>query len=629
LDFLFEMTKGATRMKLKQTMKYQMDQFMAKGTASLVLMLFAVTLIAVVLLGFAAFFVNTLSGEPFLTTIWTSFMLTLDAGNLADIQGPTWYMVILTVSTMVGIFVTSMLISIISNGLQTKLEALQKGRSLVIENNHVLILGFNFNVPVIVAELVEANRNVRHPVIVILSEIDSVETLAELKKDVKTFYNTKVIIRTGSCYSRDDLLMCAIEKAKTVIVSHPDDADTIKALLAMKNTGFFAPQAKGYATTLFNSEKNLKIAQTMFGDKLEAVCLPDDLDRITAQTCLQPGLSFVYKNLLEFAGDEFYFYGNEKLVGKPVKDLIHMFEKSAFVGLFRNGKTMLNPAADVVYEQDDKVIVISEDDDTIFLDGHPEKVDVSHIAPKTKIKNKSKKNILAVGYNEESLNVLEAMCPYIEKGTQFTMITRSSIDLSLACKTRVDPKVQFTFINGDTTDYDVLNQVDYSNLDAIIIFSNGDLEPEKADSATLLTVLNIREIQKERQLDIPIIIEIVLNRNEAVLQYASVDDFIISNVLSNKLLCQISENRYLSQVFLDLFDEEGSEVYIKKAENYVPLNQPVNFYTVVESALRRNETAIGYFKKCERRSDGIILNPAKSDLVVFDPGDSIIVVAED
>ncbi len=455
------------------------------------------------------------------------------------------------------------------------------------------------------------------------------DTLAELRKDVKNFYNTKIIVRTGSCFNADDLLMCAIEKAKTVIVSHPDDADTIKALLAMKNTAFFAPQAKGYATTLFNSEKNLKIAQTMFGDKLEAVCLPDVLNRITAQTCLQPGLSFVYKNLLEFAGDEFYFYDNEKLIGKSVKEIIHSFEKSAFVGLLRNGKTILNPSQDVVVEKGDRIIVISADDNTTFVDGHPERIDPSSIVVQSRFKNKAKKHVLAVGYNGQSMNVLEAMCPYIEKGTQFTMITSSSVNPLLDCKKHDDQKVHFTFISGDTTDYDVLNQVDYAGMDAIIIFSNGDLEPEKADSATLLTVLNIREIQKERHLDIPIIIEIVLNRNEAVLQYASVDDFIISNVLSNKLLCQISENRYLTQVFLDLFDEDGSEIYIKKAEHYVPLGKSVNFYTVTESALRRNETAIGYIKKSARRSDGIILNPAKSESIVFGPGDSIIVIAED
>ncbi len=135
-------------MKFKQKMKYRMDQFMAKGTVSLVLMLFGVTLIAVVLLGLAAYFVNTGINEPFLATLWMSFMLTLDAGNLTGVQGSSLYLIVFTVSTMVGIFVTSMLTSIISNGLQTKLEALQKGRSLVIESNHVLILGFNYNVPV-------------------------------------------------------------------------------------------------------------------------------------------------------------------------------------------------------------------------------------------------------------------------------------------------------------------------------------------------------------------------------------------------------------------------------------------------------------------------------------------------
>jgi hypothetical protein len=63
------------------------------------------------------------------------------------------------------------------------------------------------------------------------------------------------------------------------------------------------------------------------------------------------------------------------------------------------------------------------------------------------------------------------------------------------------------------------------------------------------------------------------------------------------------------------------------------LNDPVNFYTVVESASRKAEVAIGYrlIKDYDNRDQnfGIVLNPAKSDQITFGGDDLVIVIAED
>jgi hypothetical protein len=60
---------------------------------------------------------------------------------------------------------------------------------------------------------------------------------------------------------------------------------------------------------------------------------------------------------------------------------------------------------------------------------------------------------------------------------------------------------------------------------------------------------------------------------------------------------------------------------------------PVNFYTVVESARRRGEVAIGYrITKDAHNADeqyGIVINPAKSETITFAEDDRVIVVAED
>ena len=83
-------------------------------------------------------------------------------------------------------------------------------------------------------------------------------------------------------------------------------------------------------------------------------------------------------------------------------------------------------------------------------------------------------------------------------------------------------------------------------------------------------------------------------RNRQLADITSANDFIVSDKLVSLLMSQVSENKYLMRVFEDLFDADGSEIYIKPAKEYVKTGVPVNFYTVLESAAAKNEVAIGY-----------------------------------
>ena len=111
------------------------------------------------------------------------------------------------------------------------------------------------------------------------------------------------------------------------------------------------------------------------------------------------------------------------------------------------------------------------------------------------------------------------------------------------------------------------------------------------------------------------------------------DDFIVSEHLVSLMMSQLSENAELFDVFTDIFDPEGAEIYLKPAGDYVATGQPVNFYTVVEAAKRRGETAIGYRIASEvndaGKSYGVHTNPKKSENVTFTVQDKIIVIAEE
>ena len=98
------------------------------------------------------------------------------------------------------------------------------------------------------------------------------------------------------------------------------------------------------------------------------------------------------------------------------------------------------------------------------------------------------------------------------------------------------------------------------------------------------------------------------------------------------MFSQIAEQKALNAVFTDLFNPEGSEIYLKPMGDYVALETPVNFYTLIESAKRKSEIALGY--RITREHDnpeknyGIVLNPKKSESMRFTEEDKLIVVAE-
>ena len=122
-------------------------------------------------------------------------------------------------------------------------------------------------------------------------------------------------------------------------------------------------------------------------------------------------------------------------------------------------------------------------------------------------------------------------------------------------------------------------------------------------------------------------------RNRQLADITSADDFIVSDKLISLLMSQVSENKYLMRVFEDLFDADGSEIYIKPAREYVKVGEPINFYTILESAARKNEVAIGYRvikeSKDMNKGYGVYVNPPKSDPFTLSHDDMVIVLSED
>lgn len=121
-------------------------------------------------------------------------------------------------------------------------------------------------------------------------------------------------------------------------------------------------------------------------------------------------------------------------------------------------------------------------------------------------------------------------------------------------------------------------------------------------------------------------------RNRELAEITRADDFIVSDRLASLMLAQVSENKDRAEVFANLLSAEGAEIYFRPAGDYVRLGTAVNFYTVVASARRHNQVAIGYrlqkLAHSPAETYGVVINPRKAEQVTFADGDKVIIVAE-
>ena len=193
--------------------------------------------------------------------------------------------------------------------------------------------------------------------------------------------------------------------------------------------------------------------------------------------------------------------------------------------------------------------------------------------------------------------------------------------------------IKLNYLQAHIKDRNVLNQLTSENYNHIVILANEGRDIQEADAETIMILIHLRDIAEKNNLKFSISSEIIDVRNMELARVAKVNDFIISDQLTSLMMTQLSENKLINKVFEDFLNETGSEIYFKKAKNYVKLNEELNFYTVIEAASNKGEVAIGYKIYAEENMDdknfGIYLNPLKTNNISFSEEDCIIVISED
>lgn len=624
-------------------LRYKFDKLMSKGSGALIFTLGVFSMLLIIIASIIIIISQlrpdgTFAEVSVFDALWESFTRAIDTGTGAGDIG--WgYRTISLIITIGGIFIVSTLIGVLSSGITDKLNHLRKGKSLVIENEHTLILGWSEKIFTILLELIIANSNQKNPSIVILAPKDKVEMEDEIAAQIPHTKNTEIICRNGSPIELNDLEIVNPHTAKSIIILAPEeenpDIQVLKTLLALtKSPG--RKKGKYHIVAEICDEKNVEIAETVGGDELSIVLSKELISKVIAQTCRQSGLSVVYTELLDFDGDEIYFESVSSLTGKTFKDSLFAFEKSCSIGLRNsNGKVVINPPMETMISPGDKIIAISEDDDTIKSSGLTEfKINSDAIEQTAQI-SKAAEDFLIIGWNVSGGALINELDSYVLKGSTITVASDFAEDKKEVDEVNNSLKnAQITFVEGNTTNKTFLTSLATGKYEHIVLLCYSDKFNIKiADAKALITLLHLRNIAEKNNLKFSIVSEILDVRDRELAESTKADDFIVSNKLISLLLSQLSENRELKFVFDDLFNSDGSEIYLKPASEYIVPNSTVNFYTILESAARKGHTAIGYriAKHCYdvEKAYGVKINPLKSDEIFLTAEDKIIVLAED
>lgn len=624
----------------QQKMKYRFDNMMAKGPLAVIVWLAAITFLliliaSIVVTAFSILPVDTES-MSFPEALWQSMMRAIDPGTVGGDYG--WgFRIVMIVVTIGGIFIVSALIGIISAGFDQKLDELRKGRSKVLEEGHTLILGWSPKVFTILSELAIANENQRKPRIVILSDMEKSAMEEEIKGQVADLKNTKVICRSGDPLESNDLEMVGFNSARSIIILPPEndemhDLFIIKVALALVNNPNRREEPYHIVAEI-REEKTLEVLEMIGPEEIAALQLTEVISRLTVQVVHQPGLSVVIEDLLKFDGDEIYFSEIDKLKGKTFAEAQMMFEDSTLIGIqLENLETKLNPPMNQIIGSNDKIIAISEDDDTVIPNGAGSSSGMENVKSELEYNdNRKPVKTLILGYNPKIEIIAREFGNYFPEGSKVDIIVQE--ELFYLLNDLKDDKLSISRSTGNITSRQFLDSIDFSAIDYVIILSEPNRNIQQADANTLVSLLHVRDIVRKKGFNTNIVSEMLDSKNSDLARISRKNDFIVSEKLVSLLITMISENKYLKPVIEDLLDADGSEIYFKPITNYVKTGVPVDFYQLTEIASQFNQVAMGY-RIMSKSNDsnanyGIVVNPKKSAKVTFSEEDVLITLAED
>ncbi|MER7729176.1 NAD-binding lipoprotein [Streptomyces sp. NPDC096323] len=565
--------------------------------------------------------------------VWRSVGQTLRLGGEV---GTPMRVVLSVLLALMALFYASTIVGLITTAITEELVALRRGHSTVLESGHTVVLGWSEQIFTVVAELVAADANQRRGAVAVLADRDVTEMEERLRSEVGDTGRTRIVCRNGRPTDPAALARVSPGTANVVLIlprDRPDeDAEIVKNLLALRTT---VGAGCGVRTVAVVRDARYRLAAQLAAGPGAVVLEIDEITaRLVAQCARQPGLSLVYQELLDFAGDEFYVVDAPARTGRVLAEVARACPESSVVGVVRaDGALRLNPPAASVLRPGERLVVIARDDDTTVFTEEPAAFDESVMVSRAPAATQPER-VLLLGWNRRAPHIVGHLCAHAAAASVLHVVAHGGEDLATEVRdaaAQAAPALTVTFGRGDPTLPGTVNGLDLSGHDCVIVLGP-DHGPgrDSPDDRTLVTLLLLRDRERTSGVPVRVVTEMTDDRNRVLAPAGVGADFIVSGKLVGLLMAQISQNRHLAGLFGELLAPQGNAIHLKPAGDYIRPGQRASFATVVEAASRRGECALGYRSRGPEwmgADHEVRVNPAKAEVRYWNADDEVIVLA--